>query len=447
MIKREEGFTLVELMITMVVFVFVIAGASGIFTSLLTQFKQQSRISESNIEGVVGLEMLRRDIESAGYGLPWNTEIDGDGDGNDWELLKAYCEAISDAKITPNPTTFNNGIATSPCPTTAASGGTQPRAIFSGNNSGFNGADYLVIRATSVGTDDAARKWTYLREGNNLNTWTPACENVNRYPVATDTDCSTGASLDNAVRVIVISPGGSTAANTRSLIDRSSDAGVFFTRYNDTAPNNTAEFAPPAGSTEPYIVYGVNRTTDLRVPFNRADYHISTSKMCSDSSRFCTADSDCTGAKCVNSVPSRCAPNTGTLFKSVLRQADGIMSAFPVLECVADMQVGYALDNNEDGDFQAGEGTAPNQDRYDNDISTLTAQDIIDRVKEVRVYIIAQEGQIDRTYTYHTSTITIPLAGDPAAGLGRTFDLSSIANGLNYRWKVYTLVVKTNNLR
>ena len=55
-ITNHAGFTLVELLITMVVFVFVIAAASGVFTGLLTQFKQQSKIAETKIEGIVGLE-------------------------------------------------------------------------------------------------------------------------------------------------------------------------------------------------------------------------------------------------------------------------------------------------------------------------------------------------------------------------------------------------------
>ena len=79
MIRREEGFTLVELMITMVVFVLVIAAASSIFSSLLNQFKQQSKIIESNIEGVVGLDMMRVDVQQAGFGIPWFVESNGDG--------------------------------------------------------------------------------------------------------------------------------------------------------------------------------------------------------------------------------------------------------------------------------------------------------------------------------------------------------------------------------
>ncbi len=56
----------------MVIFVFTIAAATNIFVPLLTQFKQQSKVAETQIEGIVGLDLLRRDIEQAGFGLPWN---------------------------------------------------------------------------------------------------------------------------------------------------------------------------------------------------------------------------------------------------------------------------------------------------------------------------------------------------------------------------------------
>lgn len=410
MVKRQEGFSLVELMITMVVFLLIIAAASGVFTSLLTQFKQQSKVAETNIEGAIGLEILRRDLESAGYGLAWNVEVDGDGDGNDWEQLVGYCEAVSDATITPNPTTFNDGATVvGACPA-AVTAGSVPMAVRSGNNTGWNGADYLSIKSTAVATNDTARKWNYLRSGDSKNTWTPACENLNKYPNAGDTNCSTGASTENTVRVIVISPGGSTAANTRSLITSSATTGVFFTQYS-----GTANFAPPAGSTETYMAYGVDRDTNLRMPFNRADYFI----------------------KVPATMPSACAPNTGILYKGTLSHANGTITELPILDCVADMQVVYALDNDEDGDFVNGEGTPA--DAYTDNLAGLTATQIRTRVKEIRVYILAHEGQRDASYT---SSATIVVG--PDAALGRTFNLGTYRN---YRWKVYTLVVRPNNLR
>ena len=134
-IISDSGFTLVELMITMVIFVFFIAAASQVFTGLLTQFKQQSKIAETNIEGIVGLEILRQDIEHAGYGLPWYG-------------LVAYSESAT------NPYGFNDST------TTAA-----PRAILSKNNATFtglnnifDGSDYLVIKAVNVGRNDTCQK-------------------------------------------------------------------------------------------------------------------------------------------------------------------------------------------------------------------------------------------------------------------------------------------------
>ena len=69
--RRETGFTLIELLMVMVIFGFVMAAISDMFVGILRGYKQQSKIAETNIEGIIGLELLRRDIQSAGYGLPW----------------------------------------------------------------------------------------------------------------------------------------------------------------------------------------------------------------------------------------------------------------------------------------------------------------------------------------------------------------------------------------
>jgi len=70
--NRQSGFTMLELIIVMAIFMLVIFSASDMFVSLLTEFKQQGKIAITNIEGILGLEMMRRDIEHAGYGLPWD---------------------------------------------------------------------------------------------------------------------------------------------------------------------------------------------------------------------------------------------------------------------------------------------------------------------------------------------------------------------------------------
>jgi len=128
-------------------------------------------------------------------------------------------------------------------------------------------------------------------------------------------------------------------------------------------------------------------------------------------------------------VPLRCAPNSGVLMKYVVKQTDGTLdtaNGLPLLDCVANMQVFFRLDANNDGIV----------DTTTNNIAAMTAQQIRDQVKEVRVYLLAHEGQKDSSYTHTPTSIKI--------GEGTNFAIGSY---VNYRWKVYTLAVKPQNLR
>jgi type II secretory pathway pseudopilin PulG len=372
MMKREGGFTLIELMITMIMFIIVIASVSSIFLGLVNQFKQQSKIAETNLEGLTGLEILRQDLDNAGYGLPW--ELSG----------ASYNEAVNDTATVHDDSLYNDST-TNP-----------PRAIVSGNGDGIGNSDVLVIKAINIARNDASQKWTTqkldpLTLNETKRIWGMASEDLN----GTDT-------------VIVIFPG-STDINSRSLVV---SGGNFATTFN-----NTAGFAPSV-ATDTNIIYGMD-TAAIRMPFNRADYFISNTN-----------------------VPARCAAGTGVLVKAVVRHNDGGFDFMPLLDCVADFQVIF--------------GT--NTVGYTDNLSTLTdtngngiidAQEIREQVTEVRVYILAHEGQRDTNYTYPNLTITIPTdPSDPGSGLGSTFNLStSIGTGWqNFRWKVYTIVVNPNNL-
>jgi prepilin-type N-terminal cleavage/methylation domain-containing protein len=404
MIKREAGFTLVELLITMVVFVFFIAAASQVFTGLLTQFKQQSKIAETNIEGIVGLEILRQDLEHAGYGLPWVIPA-----------AVSYSEASAGYNDSPS---------------------NPPRAILSGNGAGFNGSsDELIIKATNVARNNACQKSTLVNSNNQVREW--------RLP---DGNFDNQNRLETNDRVLVISPG--TSTNERLLVVKNN--GTFYTTYQrGTNPDSLgdADFAPSA-ATEVNIVYGISperssgdppETITPRMPFNRADYYISTS-----------------------SPPSRCAPNTGVFSKNVISHANGSRADnLPLLDCVADMQVAFGVDTDATPDGQI--------NCYTNDLAnvfaTVTAQNIRERVKEVRVYILSHEGQYDRDFTFDLNSRNaglnpaigcptcirvgegLPLAVCEGGIAGRDFNLSTITNWQNYRWKLYTMVVKPNNLR
>jgi prepilin-type N-terminal cleavage/methylation domain-containing protein len=397
MIKKQDGFTLVELMITMVIFVIAIAAASNIFTAILTQFKQQSKIAETNIEGVVGFETLRYDVEQAGYGLPW--DMNGATYANEAAAV-AYdgtfplimANAYNDAA---------NGI---------------PRAFVSGDNVLMNGSDVLVIKATNASTAAAAQKWTYISNSgalpNTLRTWG-----------------TTDEVLLNTDSIIVIKP---------VIVDRQrvliNNAGAFSIPFIDlpTVPGggSNANFEPLADTYDTYIIYGIDNAA-ARMPFNRTDYYVK--------------------KPAGNAMPSQCAQNTGVLYKATINHSNGGLNELPIIDCVADMQVVFGLDQNENGTVNC----------YTNNLLTgivktggANSQNIRNEAKEVRVYILAHEGQRDVNFTFNNFSPAAPFirVGEALTvcegGIaGQDFNLSAVTNYLNYRWKLYTLVVTPNNLR
>lgn len=221
--RGVQGFSLLELMIALAIVASVIAAASTFFIGVVNQYKVQTRITESNVEGVIGLELMRKDIESLGYGLPWNN-------------LFAYDERLGvDASIL--------ALNESPNP---------PRAVVSIDNApsavSLNNSDYLVIRSASVGMGDAAGKWTTLRTGPLVRTWGSPEED----PANTD-------------QVIVLSPGD---ANNPARVVLTPKAGAAF------GVNGAGLSAfDPDEAFQTNLVYGIDNVPLVR-PFNRADYYI-----------------------------------------------------------------------------------------------------------------------------------------------------------------------------
>jgi prepilin-type N-terminal cleavage/methylation domain-containing protein len=201
--RRNAAFTLVELMIAMAIVMLVLYAAINFFIVSVRQYKVQTKITETNLEGIVGLELIRQDLENLGYGLPWNN-------------LGNYSEK------TGNGSTLNDG------------NGIAPRAVLSINGGGFtvNNSDYLVIKSARVGMSDAAGKWTTLTQSGSMRTWSPSSENL--------------ASTDYVIVLAV----GSVDANRRSLVNNSSPYATF-------GAVSSAAFRP----IEPYsanIVYGID---------------------------------------------------------------------------------------------------------------------------------------------------------------------------------------------
>ena len=68
--NRQRGMTMVELMVSLAVVLLIIGAATTAYLKLLRTYRTQGRLAESYMANLTGLEMLRYDIEMAGFGLP-----------------------------------------------------------------------------------------------------------------------------------------------------------------------------------------------------------------------------------------------------------------------------------------------------------------------------------------------------------------------------------------
>lgn len=395
-ISVQSGFTLIELMVVMGITMFVLYAGSQIMTALIYQFKQQSKIAETQIESTIALDVMRSDIVKAGTGLA-NRLVDTSGNENDnWGLLAPYVELADGAAQALNDNAPNAAAA--------------PKAVVGYDPAfdTFNNSDYLVVKATNVGSTQTSSKWHLFYE-NETGTDQDKTWEANAPP--------TTLNLNANDKVVVI----------RAMADSTGDYNLALSyngaEYRTTYTNVTADFQP-MNEGDRRLAFGVLPSTDpaqLRVPFNRVDYFISTDDNTVPRPAL-------PGGMAHTSVPSRCANGTGVLVRAVMNHANGMFESLqPIMDCVADMQVVFW-----------------DKDRNPyNDIIGLTADQIRD-IREVQVYILSHEGQIDPRFTYTGASLI--RIGDAATG--RDFDVSGIeTRWQNYRWKVYRLSAKPLNLR
>jgi prepilin-type N-terminal cleavage/methylation domain-containing protein len=420
--KRDAGFSLVELLVAMVMFVLIIAASANVFTSILTQYKQQSKISETNIEGMIGLEILRQDIEHAGFGLPWDLDLNDDG-VNDIQYLEAGVvdtpwvdRWLNDGPPYDAANPVRGGGAEDP----ATNNSFPPGAIRSLNGEALNGSDVLSIKATNVARNAASQRWTRFRMDSAGNEDKIADLSGFCDPSLTCDQCE--YCFKSTDRVIVVDPGSADSNRKTIAVNNSGSVAPSSPAYWYTTYDAATDFYPPdlAIFESPILIYGIKPPGDPvvepRMPFNRADYYL----------------------RIPGNMPGRCAIGTGIFYKGPISHDDGLIpNALPLLDCVADFQVGYRLDD----------GTYRNA-AYSN---TLTAAEIREQIREVRVYVLAHEGQKDPNY-FHVDPaagVTTITVGETLGGadIGRVFDFNgTIDDWHNYRWKVYTIVVEPKNI-
>lgn len=410
------GFTLLELIVSMAIFIALIMISAYAFENIIKKGGQQVKSAETQTEGIVGLEMLRSDIEHAGYGIPWTIPALPAGG--------AYIEVAA----TVNPVTgitsssYNEGVPSAINVALTPAG----NKIIAGTSNTNPGASYLVIKSVRVPLNTAVSKWSYVNyssDGTNNRSY------VKKWAGADD--------LTGGERVITISSTFSTSGVPDKVLTMKTGL-TDHTGFSYAVPGTVPAILDPGDdafkpgdSSQLYVVYAIDPNADLRMPYNRADYYI----------RRPPANDP------VYNISGTCNPGTGVLFKGVVRHSDasGNFAEYPLLNCVGDMQVEFELDPMGDGNI----AISPT-------LAGLTAAQIRMQLKTVRVYLLAHEGKKDPNYSYPNATIQV---GDPVrpSSSGRVLDGAPSCAGdncmqalfgtdwRNYRWKVYTIVVRPKN--
>lgn len=385
--QNNKGFTLVELIIVSLILIIVIILSARAFEVIISKSAQLTRSAQSNIQGIVGLELMRADLEAAGFGLPWAFA----GSVNYTECLASGKVAGVDPKGD-----FNDGKGSS-------TDGDVPRAVLS--KAAASGADYLVVKSAAVGDDQASRRWSFV------NYSTPSAGSIRSYKV--------NSGLFDGDRVVTLKMSFGADAGSgggRQLLV--STAGPYYYAVNSGV--SPADFSP-GDATEFYVAYGISTGVTPTMPFNRADYFVFRPAV----------------------MPQRCAKGTGNLYKAAVRHIDGMFNEIPILDCVLDLQVSYVLDPNNDGKLVYTKSLlTPAMTSQDirNQLKSINVTVLAHEGGFDRNYVypgssisVAPNGMPSLGRTWTSTEFT-----SADAELGKTWK--------NYRWKVYEIAVQPKNL-
>jgi prepilin-type N-terminal cleavage/methylation domain-containing protein len=335
----RKGFTLVEMIIVMLIFVIVIGITGDAFNRIVSKALSLTKTAESNIAGVVGLELMRVDLESAGYGVPWSFS-------NSISYVEATSAPGTEAILNDNDRIYATDSTQNNVPravmSTQIASGSDPTVV-------FGGSDVLVVRSQSVATNNAAKRWSYIES--------EVLPFTNLAPIPHQWSSD---KLEATDRVVLVQPFGNLKQTNQLIVNAST--GAWSAKFNNFSTIGKPPIYNDAEKkSDTYVIYGVqadSALTALRMPFNRADFYVR--RPASTENGYIW-------------LPQRCNPSTGVLFKGVVGQkASGDYYELPLLECVLDMQVVYEL-------RLPGSPATKNSD----DISTMTPKEVREQVKAV----------------------------------------------------------------
>jgi hypothetical protein len=184
------------------------------------------------------------------------------------------------------------------------------------------------------------------------------------------------------------------------------------------------------------------------MPFNRADFFIK------------VPDASTKGI-----LPATCEPSgTGVLYKAIVNHSDGSYTYIPLLNCVADMQVVLGWDTSNEGkannvnayssvaDSSGAVTASPSAAKSDIETWLKSPKGLREHLKIIKVYVLAQEGKRDRSYTYPQASIIVGKdcraaeSTDIDCGSSFTKNYVFTPEQRRYRWKVYRIIARPRNM-
>ncbi len=389
----RKGVSLIELLIVLAIFSVVMAGLYSAYKMMTNQGILQYKIAQSEMEFQIAKSVLDRDIAMAGYGIADNYCAS--------TSLSASCVSQSYCS---DPAAPSFGLCvpihlkTGPSPTSLIMMGTalgrESRAA----------QVWSITTTTAPTTASSFRVWADTRENPRSGTTPPA----------------------NSDKMIYINP------SSKSLL------------YTDlTSPNSTTGktwlFPFPGGGSNPYpsvaatddglLVYGMTTSVSAGTPYYVVKYSLDSSNL-----------------------PSNCAPGTSNLMRLESKSDPPSGSGQPLMNCVLDFEIALGLDVNDDGGIECWDYGPTCTGVYGYPTETLRKQ-----LKQVKVFILAQEGNRDPNYTHNTNPIRVgDLNLKPCIVSGMTCTSGAGAVGpnitltpeqLHYRWKLLTSDIAPKNIR
>ncbi len=403
---------MVELMVSLAVVMLIIGAATTAYLKLLRTYRTQGRLAESYMANLTGLELMRYDIEMAGFGLPTSLAPGA-----------SYTEAVTDNSVPYNPAALND------------SANPGPRPFVHLNNTGANNSDVLAIKSSVANLNPASKKWSMITCAQGSNS------KVKQWGVTDLDPVMDFAAADN---FIVLNNTGQLQTNSSNNWSFS-----FATGYYTNA--NTIGTTAPSNQQVDYI-YGLDNSTDNStavhsMPFNRVDYYLDNA--------------------IPTDIPQSCA-GTYTLYRSTISQQTGALVKTPLIDCVKDFQVAFGIDPYGDPT----QSIVWEQRLLNPDGSPMSATDMQLQLREVRVFLLYREGLGDNGPTpdfrfsgylnlgdqdiaYSLDPADYPSipnsfvqwspAALPGAGALKSFTPTS-STDVQYRWKVLEMAVKPLNL-